>query len=209
MTHPESREWTGLTALVRALFAAESGTEEMTVPLGLGQRLFDVMVFGSGPVGEAVVRDLDETQQPYGCGPVIVDPARPDLLFGLVPPGTSRHWSHRLGHCLGSGTFTLPPLGRLAPPGAYWHRPWRSTHLLGPGMLHTALDRHRPALPPLGVLPQLVLPASCPRIPTYLDEEQPPCDCQPSLTSGDPAFRMRVPCRSSPLGAARRPLRRA
>ncbi|MEV7869597.1 hypothetical protein AB0P17_26685 [Streptomyces sp. NPDC088124] len=173
MTYPVNHEWSGLRSLVRALFAAETGTEEMTVPLGLGQGLFDVIVFASGPAGEAVVRDLDEIQQPCGCGPIIVDPARPDLLFGLVPPGTSRRWDHPLAHCLGSGTFTLPPLGRLAPPGAYWHRPWEETHLVGPGMLRAALDRRRPALPSHGVLPQVGLSAGPSRALTNLDEEQP------------------------------------
>ncbi|MFD7119621.1 hypothetical protein ACFWAA_21665 [Streptomyces sp. NPDC059922] len=145
----------------------------MTVPLGLGQRLFDVVVFASGTAGEAVVRDLDEEQQPYGCGPIIVDPARPDLLFGLVPRGTSRHWNHPLAHCLGSGDFTVPPLGRLAPPGAYWHRPWKSTHLVGPGMLRAALDRHRSVPLSQGVLPQVGLPTDPSRARTNLDEEQP------------------------------------
>ncbi|MFE0130173.1 hypothetical protein ACFWY6_01025 [Streptomyces sp. NPDC059037] len=130
-----------LAELIRALLAADEG-KSLEVPIG--GNLFDVAVIAAGSAGEAVVAELDVRQGPHGCGPVMRDPDGP-WLYLLVPPGTSRRWQHELAPCLGSGRIVLPPLHRHAPPGRYWVRSRRETHLVGPQMLGQALDRHRPS----------------------------------------------------------------
>ncbi|QCX82261.1 hypothetical protein C9F11_43405 (plasmid) [Streptomyces sp. YIM 121038] len=134
---------------VRAILTLTADAERV-VSVGV---LFDVVVFSAGRRGLAVIHELDAMQHP-GCGPVIASMGkaiREDRFIALVPPRTARRWVCRDAQCFGGGTLRIPPPDRQAPPGRYWMRPFagaRQTHLVGPVMLHQALERHRPFPPP-------------------------------------------------------------
>lgn len=136
-----------LAQLVRALLSL---SENLGPIVPLGGALFDVVLFAAGPQGDAVVRALDELQQPHGCGPVIADPDAA-WLCALVPPGTSkRSWSSPYGCCIGAGRVRLPPMHLRTPPGMHWLRPTQTTHLVGPVMLAQALGEYQPGPAPDG-----------------------------------------------------------
>lgn len=128
-----------LTAAVRLLLAATSAE---AMRMELSPRSFAVVLTEMGPRTDSVLRLLDGLQ-PGGCGPVLDDPDR-SFRYWIVPHRTCQWWTYELGICIGEGTVALPPFHRREPPGPYWIRPWRRTHLVGPAMLQYALNEARP-----------------------------------------------------------------